>query len=273
VEAPNAAQDAVWEHILKSDQLRRLLTTDPIDFETLDPILQRLPVATVILLLLDRLSESSSRATRMGAFRRLASRGLPVMAFAVERLREERWYVLRNMLALLNEIGSWPPGFSALQYARHQHATVRREALQLATRLSSEREQAITLALADPDERALRIGVKAARDSGLPAAAVSTVLKRLVDPELASDIAVALLRLLARHHRPDVLDMLLSFVMTGRRGFFRRPKLLPRSPEMIAALTSLASLQTEDGRVREALELARKSSDPSMRAPVEGQSA
>lgn len=273
VESPNVAQDAVWEQILKSDQLRLLLTTDPIDFETLDPILQRLPESTVILLLLDRLSESTSRATRMGAFRRLASRGQPVTPFAAERLYDERWYVLRNMLALLNEIGSWPAGFSALLYARHTHATVRREALQLATRLSNEREQAIELALADADERAMRIGVNAARDRGLPATAVRTVLERLADPYLSSDIAIALVRLLARHNRPDVLDALLSLVMTGRRTFFRRPRLLPPSPEMVAALTSLASLGADDGRVRDALELARKSSDPAVRAAVAGPSA
>jgi hypothetical protein len=273
VEQPNAAADAVWEDVLKSDELRRLFTTDPIDFETLDPVLKQLPVSTVILLLLDRLSESQSRATRMGAFRRLAARGLPVGPFALERLSEERWYVLRNMLALLNEIGSWPSGFSALPFARHPHATVRREALQLSTRIGEHREQAIQLALADTDERALRIGVNAARDSGLPAAAVPTVLNRLSDPDLASDITVALVRLLARHSRPEVMEVLLSFVVTGRRGFFRRRKLLARSPELIAALTSLASMDAAHTRVSEALSLARKSPDPAIRAAADGQSA
>jgi hypothetical protein len=273
IQQPNAAQDAVWEQILKSDQVRRLLTTDPVDFETLDPALQRLPASTVILLLLDRLSESTSRATRMGAFRRLTARGLPVTPFVVERLYEERWYVLRNMLALLNEIGSWPEGFSALQYARHQQATVRREALQLATRIRTEREQAIELALADADERAMRIGVNAARDTGLPSRAVPTALERLADPNVSTDVVVALVRLLAQHNQPAVVELLLSLVVTGRRTFFRRPKLAPRSPEMMAALTSLAALGSDDGRVHDALGLARKSPDPAVRAAVEAQSA
>jgi hypothetical protein len=269
----NAALAAIWEQIQNSDLVRRLLTTDPIDFESLDPILRRMPEITVILLLLDRLSESTSRATRMGAFRRLTARGLEVVPLAVERLRDERWYAIRNMLALLNEIGSWPPGFSALVYARHPHATVRREALLLATRIGTEREQAIMLALGDADDRAMRIGVNAARESGLPISAVPAALARLADPELSTDVAVALVRLLARHNRPDVVEALLSLVITGRRAFLRRPKLLPRFPEMVAALTSLALMNPQDERVRDALNLARKSPDPAVRAAVERRSA
>jgi hypothetical protein len=271
VQPPNAALIAAWEQIQQSDQVRRVLTTDPIDFEALDPVLERLPVSTVLLLLLDRLSESKSRATRMGAFRRLAAQGEALMPFAIERLRDERWYVLRNMLALLNEVGSWPKHFTALPYAVHPHATVRREALQLATRMSSEREQAIVLALGDPDERALRIGINAARDGGLPAPAVPVVLNRLADVDLSQSIVVPLVRLLARHDRPDVLELLLSLVLTPRRTFLRQ-KLLPRSPAMLAALTSLATMGSEDARARHALELARRSSDPAVRAAVETRS-
>jgi hypothetical protein len=174
------------------------------------------------------------------------------------------------MLALLNEIGSWPSDFSAIAFARHPHATVRREALLLATRLRREREAAIGVAVADTDERVMRIGINAARESGLPAAAVPVVLERLLDPELSSDLVVALVRLLSRHDQPDVRERLLSLVVLGRRTFFRRPRLLPRSPEMVASLTSLATMRSEDARVRDVLELARKSRDSVVRAAVEG---
>jgi hypothetical protein len=70
-----------------------------------------------------------------------------------------------------------------------------------------------------------------------------------------------------------VVELLLSFVTTGRRTFFRQPKLLPRSPAMIAALSSLATVESEDARVRDVLERARRSSDPAVRATVERHSA
>src|SRR5690606_5305845 len=139
---------------------------------------QRLPPATVISLLLDRISESESRATRMGVFLRLVRIGLPVVPSAIERLRDPRWYVIRNMLAMLNEIGAWPTSFSALPFVQHEHATVRREALHLAVQIPSEREDAIRVALADEDERALRIGVNAARTGGLPEPAVPNAVAR-----------------------------------------------------------------------------------------------
>lgn len=262
--APDAAVDAIWRHIESAEHVRRVLTTDPVDAGSLDRILQRLPLDTMISLLLDRISESASRTTRMALFLRLKAIGLPVTPLAMERLCDPRWYVLRNMLLLLNEIRAWPASFRALPYARHEHATVRREALQLAVQIAAEQEEAISYALADTDERTMRIGVNAARDAGLPAAALPAVLERLTDPELSADVVASLLRLLARHGTPDVVDLLLSFVTQGRR-LLGGARLAATSPEMLAALSSLAVIASPDARAQSALELARASGDAAVR--------
>ena len=261
---PNAAVDAIWRELEHADHVRRLLTTDPIAFDTFDRILPRLPLTTVISLLLDRIAESESRATRMGVFLRLVAIGLPLTPAVLERLADPRWYVLRNMLLLLNEIGAWPTTFSALPYVRHEHVTVRREALQLAVRIPAEREEGIVLALADEDERAMRIGVNAAREHGLPEVAVPIALERLDHGELSPDVVTSLLRLLSRHSSTPVIELLLSFVLQGRR-LLGRPRLAPRSPEMLAALSSLAIMAPADARARSALELAQASADAAVR--------
>jgi hypothetical protein len=269
---PNAAVDAIWRELESADHVRRLLTTDPIAFDTFDRVLPRLPLTTVISLLLDRIAESESRATRMGLFLRLVAIGLPLTPAVLERLADPRWYVLRNLLLLLNEIGAWPTTFSALPLVRHEHVTVRREALQLAVRIPAEREEGIVLALADEDERAMRIGVNAAREHGLPEAAVAIALERLDDVELSADVVTSLLRLLSRHPSTPVIELLLSFVLQGRR-LLGRPRLAPRSPAMLAALSSLAMMAPADARARSALELAQASADAAVREAAQARGA
>src|SRR5690606_25937766 len=90
---PGAAVDAVWRHIESPEHVRVVLTTDPIAFESLDRLMKRLPLPTLMSLLLDRISESESRTTRMGVFLRLKSIGLPLTPLVMERLADPRWYV------------------------------------------------------------------------------------------------------------------------------------------------------------------------------------
>jgi hypothetical protein len=256
---------AIWRQLESAEHVRRVLTTDPIDVAALDRLAPRLPVETVTSLLLDALSESESRTTRMSLFLRLRSIGIPATPPVLERLRDPRWYVQRNMLLLLNEIGAWPQSFSALPYVRHSHPMVRREALALAVRITAEREAAICAALGDEDERAIRIGVSAAREHGLPAAAVPAALDLLRDAELSADLVTALLRMMARHDSPDVVQLLQSYALVGAR-LLGRPRLAPRSPAMLAAVASLAALSPSDARSRTALDLARASADADVRA-------
>jgi hypothetical protein len=218
----------------------------------------------VISLLLDRISESASRATRMGVFRRLRQHGVAAVPHVMERLQDRRWFVIRNMLALLNEIGMWPADFSPLDYARHDRPTVRREALQLAVRVPAQRERAIALALTDADERVVRIGGNAAHAGGLPDALVPTVLQRIEDTALSEELRATLIRLLAGRSDRLVVDRMTALSVQERR--LRGPRLQPKTPELTAALAVLAAADTTDVAAQRALELARASADPEIRA-------
>ena len=255
---------SIWRRFEATDDVRRVVTAEPIDFDSFDRILQRLPPATAISLLLDRIAESKSRTTRMGVYRRLKTIGVPAVPMIIERLKDSRWFVARNMLALLSEIGSVPATFSPLTFARVEEAAVRREALLLAVKLPAERDKAICLALLDQDERTMRVGINAAREHGLPRAGVGLVLQRMDDEKLSDETRAAVIRLLAGSAIREVIDRMTGLVL--QRGLLGRHRLLEKTPEMLAALTVIAASGSADARARTALELARASNDPDIRS-------
>jgi hypothetical protein len=107
------------------------------------------------------------------------------------------------------------------------------------------------------------VGVLAAREHGVPGQALSAVLKRLDEPDLSPELRSALIRLMARYPVAPVVERLLGFVVQERR--LLKPKLLPRTPEQLAALSALARMKTTDSRVRAALKLAASAGDPEIR--------
>lgn len=79
--------------------------------------------------LLDRLGTENNRATRLAYLKVLIQIGLPCIPPAVARLSDPRWFVVRNMLYLLRELGDatvLPEVRHCLQYP---HAKVQQEAL------------------------------------------------------------------------------------------------------------------------------------------------
>ena len=100
-----------------------------------------------------------------------------IAPMVVERLADDRWFVLRNLLWILNELDLIPEGFKPADYSQHADARVRREALRLMFRDPSIRERAICRALADSDERTVRLALSSILDA-CPAAAVPLVVAR-----------------------------------------------------------------------------------------------
>lgn len=265
----HAAAEWVWQHLEAHDAVRALLTTDPVDFGTLDRILVRLPRATVTSLLLDRLSESSSRATRMGVLQRLARVGDELKPAVLERLEDARWYVQRNMLALLNELGA-TEDVDALRWGRHESAAVRREAILLALR-TSQRERALGVAFTDAEERVVRVGIHDAQARGLPPSVLPLALNVLGHAAFSPELRLQLLRVLRTVPHPGVRDALLAIAAPGR-SLLGRPRLAPRSPEVISALAGLAAHWSGDPRVQAVLERARASGDPELAQAAGGTS-
>jgi len=88
--------------------------------------------------------------------------GAEIAPFVIARLDDSRWYVTRNLLALLEELGPPPAGFSAAPYMRHADARVRWQAVKLQLKLPAERDEALIAGLRDQDPRTLRLALSLA---------------------------------------------------------------------------------------------------------------
>jgi hypothetical protein len=263
--APRGGADVtpVWERITAPETVRRLAVQEPPDFATLDRLLPRL-LLPAFDTLLDVLAASESRTTRRGLLDRLARAPREVGDAVAARLGGDHpWYVVRNLLVVLDGLPALPDGFSAAPFAAHDDARVRREALKLLLKVPAERERALLGALRDPDPRTARLALSAALDS-CPPAAVPLVVEVARDARASSELRVLAIRVLGRTRTPAALAVLLRLTDGGTTWLGRR-KLAPRSLELLAALMALTAGWSADARARAVLALAARSRDPDVR--------
>lgn len=263
--APPSGMDVapLWERVTAPQTVRRLAEHDPPDFGTLDRLLPRL-LLPAFETLLDVLAASESRTTRRGLLDRLARAPNEVGAAVVARLRGDLpWYVVRNLLVVLDALPVLPEGFSSAPFAAHADARVRREALKLALKVPGERERALIGALRDPDPRTARLALSGALDN-CPPAAVLLVVGVARDLRAASELRVLAIKALGRSRHPAALTGLLT-LSDGGTTWRGRPKLPARSLELVAAVMALAGSWSTDARARAVLALAAASKDPDVR--------
>lgn len=263
----NLVVGELWARLATEQNIRRLLSNEPVDFTVLGSLLDQFDDTVAVAILLETLVESESRAIRMGVFRRLVGLGPMIAPHLIERIVDARWYVTRNMLAMLNELQHAPQAFAPAELARHPDARVRREAFPLWLRVPSERDRATVAALKDADDRVLRIGVTAALQSA-PEAAVPMIATRLSEKNLATDIRLQLVRILGQVHNSLAIDTLLKVVVVGRT-LLGAPKLAETTPLLLAALATLAEKWPDDPRVQPVIQRARKSKDANLKATIE----
>lgn len=263
--ADNRVAQELWQHLASERNLLALLNEPVVDFTVVNALLDRMDEAVARDILLKTLVESELRGTRMGAYRRLVSMGDVAVPSILELLKDERWYVKRNMLAMLNEMQYLPTSaFSPAEFARHADARVRREAIAMWLRVPTELDRAIIAALKDADERILRLGVTAAQRS-CPEAAVPFIANRLAQEQLPSDIRLQLIRLLGQVRNVLAVDALLKLVVAGKT-LLGGIKLADKTPFMLVALHTLAGHWSKDPRVARVLQRAGKSKDSEIRA-------
>jgi hypothetical protein len=271
--APDAGAAAapVWERVATPDVVGRLVATEPPDFSTLDRLLPRVP-SPAFEPLLDVLAASASRTTRRGLLDRLARAPADVGAVVAARLaRDAPWYVVRNLLVVLDALPALPPGFSAAPFAAHADARVRREALKLALKVPAERERALLGAIRDPDPRTARLALSATLDH-CPPAAVPLAVAVARDPRGAPELRVLAIKVLGRTRDPGALDALLELTDGGTTLLGRR-KLPPRSLELLAAVMALTTGFATDRRARAVLALAAAAGDPDLRRAADPETA
>jgi hypothetical protein len=264
IEVDNPTAQQLWKHLASERNVVMLLNQPTADFVIISQLLDHMPPETVIDLLLKTLVESEQRGTRMAVYRRLVDIGAPALPRIIELLRDDRWYVQRNMLAMLNDLQHVPNAFAPGDFARHADARVRREAIALWLRVPSDLDRAIVTALKDPDERVLRLGVAAALRS-TPESAVPLISSRLAQENLPADIRIQLVRLLGQVRNPLAVDALTKLVVGGK-SFLGGVKLAEKSPYMLVALATLVANWQRDPRAQAVIARAAKSKDPEISA-------
>lgn len=259
VSPDSRAARTIAAHVVTPERLRELLADERVDWEVVDRFLEHMGPPGIEAVL-DELLESESRATRRALFDRLKAAGPVVRPFIPARLQDKRWYVLRNLVALLGEIGYWPPSVSVDRFLGHEDPRVRREALRTMLRLPGQREQGVLAILRETDAQALQglTGVE------LPAASESLVphvVRRISEPNVPSEVKAHAVKLLRASRSALALSALLQLT-DGGRNLLGRLRLPERSPELLAALRVLANVWPHDRRAAAVLERARASKDP-----------
>jgi hypothetical protein len=176
---------------------------------------------------------------------------------------EHPWFVVRNLLIVLDALPVLPEGFTSAPFATHADARVRREALKLALKVPAERERALIGALRDPDPRTARLALSAALDN-CPSLVVPLVVAVARDGTTASELRVLAIKVLGRTRHPGALAALLALT-DGGTSWRGRPKLPARAIELVAAVMALAAGWSGDARARRVLALAAASKDPDVR--------
>ena len=253
----------LWTRVTSPDVVRELASTEPPDFAALDRVLPRLPV-DAFEPLLDVLGASESRTTRRGLLDRLtrAPRELgPVIATRLGR--DIPWYVIRNLLLILDGLPAIPEGFSASAFIAHEDARVRREAVKVALKVPAERERALVGALRDADPRTVRLALTVALEDW-PPSVLPLITEIALDGTAASELRVLAIKVLGRVRHAAALNTLLLLVDGGTTWLGRR-RLAARSLELLAALMALAASWRGDARAAAMLAMAAESKDPDIR--------
>lgn len=252
------ATDMITEQLTTPGRLTSLFSEDPIDFAAVEMMANHLG-GNATKPLLDELVEATNRGTRRAIMDRLVKMGPEIGPLVQERLGDNRWYVVRNMISLLRESGCEIDQNVLDRFAMHEDARVRREMLQLRMENPALRAAALATALQDKDKGVMRAALQAAR-ANLPPGAIAVLAKRVVESDFPPEFRVMSLYLLGKSGHVAALDALLAYA-GGGKTILGKVKLANKSPEMLAALSGLARSWSSERRARELLDVAEKSKD------------
>ncbi|HEU4882710.1 MAG TPA: hypothetical protein VFT45_10705 [Longimicrobium sp.] len=268
VGAPGGARlaPALWAHLCRPDGVRALLRTAAEAPAALDAVLARMGAAAVGPLL-DEMADSGSRAVRRAALGRVVALGPAALDEVGRRMDDPRWFVVRNLLAIVSGMGQAPEGFSAAPFLRHADARVRREAFRAAFRTGADRTRTLGLALTDADAQVQRLGLAECGDT-CPAAVVPLVCRRIEDPLSEPEVAALAVRVLGDSRDPLALAALVRLASAGTT-LLGRVRLAPATPLALAALQALARGWAGHPAAVPVLRAARRSSDPQVRRVME----
>lgn len=266
----SAAAERIRGYVSEPSRLRQFLSGSDVDAGTLRTVVDQMGEAAAVPLL-DALVESESRSVRRTVFEELARMQDVIGERVMERLRDPRWYVVRQMLALVQRLDRPPDGIDPMKFLRHDDHRVRREAFPLAMEVSESRTRALATALGDDDDRLVRMALLELKDE-VPDVVVPTLVNRVVGGDHPPSIRAMAIRTLASAPTKLARECVVG-VADGGRTLLGRRKVAERTPAVLAALEVLARVWSDDEEVQTLLDAARRSKDPRIRSAAEEPSA
>ncbi|HEV7388873.1 MAG TPA: hypothetical protein VGN73_09690 [Gemmatimonadaceae bacterium] len=264
--APNAQAAApVWDFLVGEKVLDSLLKQPRLDIPLITRFVKRIGSSAVPALLAAGVSFEDAKA-RAQFYDLLLSLGEEIGQPVVAQIGAAPPVVQRELLVLLGKLGALPNGFSPRAFLDSDEPLVRREAVRLLLRNPGERDETIMSALSDADDRVVFAGLTVAQER-CPRAGIDLIRQRVDRGELDSQLRTMGIRIVAQHHNADTLTWFLGFVLTEAH-WPRRPKLRSPTPEMLAALSMIASNWRTDPAAETALRLAEQSKNPEVRAKI-----
>ncbi len=262
--SPGAAAP-IWDFLVEEGAFETLLAQQRLDLQLITRFVRRLgsAAASTLLAATVLIEEAKSRAQ---FYDLLLTTGGSVGDEIVRHLPAAPPTVQRELLALVAKLPEVPAGFSAHTYLESEEPLVRREAVRLLLRNPADRDETIVAALTDADDRVVFAGLSAAHEK-CPPIGISLIKQRVDRGELDSQLRTMGIRIIAQRRTPDALEWLIPHVVTETH-WARRPKLRPSSPEMLAALSMIATYWRAHPDAQLALKLAEQSKDPEVRAKL-----
>lgn len=242
-------------------QLRRLLSVEELDVPSLNAVVEGMG-SHAIEPLLDALAEADSRERRDLVIETLAQFGSDVWGGVLARLEDPQWWVVRNVLLLIQTLEELHDDFHAEEFLSNPDRRVRRAAFPLAIR-TGLRQKTLAKALSDDDEGIVRMGLLELGDTA-PDTLVPIVVNRIILGDRSPEIRAFGIRCAATSKSPLVLETLLTMTAEGKT-IFGKPILKPKTMETLAALATLGRFWPDDARVGKLLKEARRSNDPEVR--------
>jgi len=264
--APNAHAGApVWDFLVEEKILDSLLKQPRLDIPLIARFVKRIGSSAVPALLSAGVSFEDAKA-RAQFYELLLSLGEDIGQPVADQIGATPAVVQRELLVLLGKLSALPAGFSPRALLDSEDPLVRREAVRLLLRNPAERDETIMSALSDVDDRVVFAGLTVAQER-CPPAGIALIRQRVDRGELDSQLRTMGIRIVAQQHNAETLAWFLGFVLTEAH-WPRRPKLRPSTPEMLAALSMIASNWRTDPAAETALRLAEQSRDPEVRAKI-----
>jgi hypothetical protein len=248
--AENPAVPELRAQLERPEILASLLDQAPLDSDVIDRLIARLGVAAAPPLL-DALAGSESRAVRSQLLRRLDDLGPGIGPEVIQRLDDERWFVRRNLLSLLEGLGGSPEGFTAAPHLEDENEGVRLAAIKLLLREPPERARAVAAALQCDDSRTVILGLLAARGDP-PEDQVGRIVVLALTKENSREVRVHAIRALEEVRSDVALEALLQ-IARGKRRWTLGRRVAGRSVVTREALAVLRSTWGDEARAKRVL--------------------